>query len=231
MTQLIIAMIAFVGTHFLMSHPLRATMVKAIGAGGFRIAYSLVAVVTFIWIIRAFGRAPISDPLWPVGNGLLAVASALMLFGSILFAGSWFGNPALPYRPKAKEHAAAPARGAFAITRHPMMWSFAIWALVHLLVSPQPRVVVLTLGIAFMALVGSYGQDHKKKLLMGDAWADWTSRTSFMIFGNQLTRRTGWSTALPGWTAVIAGTAIWLIATWAHPILGAPAAGLWIWLD
>ena len=34
--MLILALIAFVGTHFLMSHPLRAGMVARFGAGGFQ---------------------------------------------------------------------------------------------------------------------------------------------------------------------------------------------------
>ena len=29
-------------------------------------------------------------------------------------------------------------RGVFAITRHPMMWGFALWALVHAIVNPTP---------------------------------------------------------------------------------------------
>lgn len=36
--SLIAASIAFVGTHFAMSHPLRASMVRLLGDGGFMIA-------------------------------------------------------------------------------------------------------------------------------------------------------------------------------------------------
>ena len=37
----------FVGLHFLMSHALRAPLVRAVGEGPFRGIYSLVALITF----------------------------------------------------------------------------------------------------------------------------------------------------------------------------------------
>ena len=43
--------IAFVGTHFLLSHPLRGPLVRAVGEGPFRGIYSLVALVTFAAMI------------------------------------------------------------------------------------------------------------------------------------------------------------------------------------
>lgn len=229
MGMLILALGAFLGTHFLLSHPLRAALVGATGPGGFLGVYSLVALGTFAWVIWAFGAAPVAPPLWISGDGTWALASGLMLVGAILFAGSLIGNPALPGPPD-RANTAQPARGVFAITRHPMMWGFALWALVHLLVSPQPKVVALTVAFGFLALAGSKGQDAKKAALMGDGWRDWASRTSFVPFGNQMAGRSGWNTAWPGLTVVLAGTALWLVATWLHPMLGAPVAGVWRWM-
>jgi uncharacterized membrane protein len=218
MLQLIIALIAFVGTHFLMSHSLRASMVQALGSNGFQIVYSLVSFATLGWAVYAFREASIGMPLWVAGDGLNILATLIMFVASVLLAGSFIGNPALP-QPGADKLAAQPARGVFAITRHPMMWSFALWSLAHVLVSPRPAVIILTGFIAFLALGGAAGQDHKKAKLMGDSWQDWVSRTSFML-----------KPAWPGRTALIGGTLIWLLATWAHPLAGAPTAGLWLWL-
>lgn len=227
--MLIVALTAFVGTHFLLSHAFRAPLVKALGANGFLGAYSLVALGTFAWVVQSFGAAPVTPPMWTAGDGAWALASFLMLVGSILFAGSLIGNPALPGPPD-RANTAKPARGVFAITRHPMMWGFALWALVHLLVSPQPKVVALTIAIGFLALVGSVGQDAKKAGLMGDGWRDWSSRTSFVPFGNQFAGKSSWSTAWPGLTVVLAGIVLWLLATYVHPLLGGPVAGVWRWM-
>ena len=57
MTMLIAASVAFVGTHFLMSHPLRAGLVKALGEAGFTIAYTIVSLLTFGWMIWAYPAA------------------------------------------------------------------------------------------------------------------------------------------------------------------------------
>jgi uncharacterized membrane protein len=228
MSELVLALVAFVGTHFLLSHPLRAALSARLGGSGFQILYTVVALATLFWVYVAYAAAPRGVDLWPVGEGLWAVATLLMLIASILLAGSLIGNPAMP-APGANKAARQPARGVFAITRHPMMWSFAIWALVHALVAPYTASLVLTGFIAFLALVGSLGQDRKKSVVMGESWRDWSSRTSFFPFANQFSGRTPWPTAWPGRTAVLGGFAIWLLATYLHLMLGGPLAGIWIW--
>ena len=44
--MLALASLAFVGTHFLMSHPLRAPMDSALGERGFAMAYTVVSLMT-----------------------------------------------------------------------------------------------------------------------------------------------------------------------------------------
>jgi uncharacterized membrane protein len=228
MPQLIIALSVFVGTHFLMSHPLRARMVAGLGANGFQIVYSVVSLTTFVWAILIYGQTINAPPLWAVGDGLWAVATLLMLVGSILFSGSIIGNPALPQPGAAALTKAAP-KGALAITRHPMMWGFASWALCHVLVSPQPKMIALSFALGFLAIAGSMGQDHKKAALMGADWQDWVSRTSFIPFAGQISGRISWAAAMPRRTVLLVGIALWLIATRFHPAFGAPLAGIWRW--
>ena len=228
MTELTLALIAFLGTHFAMSHPLRAPLVARIGTAAFQALYSLIAFVTLGWAAWAFWRAPTGAWLWQPGDGLWALATLLMFAASVLLVGSLIGNPALPL-PAGNALAAQPARGVFAITRHPMMWSFSLWSLSHVLVSPRPAVLLLSFAIAFLALVGAAGQDRKKQVLMGDAWRDWQARTAFVPFAGQLAKRIRWGIAWPGRTALVGGTLLWLAATWAHPWMGAPSAGLWRW--
>jgi uncharacterized membrane protein len=64
------AAIAFVGTHFLLSHPLRKPIVDAVGNAAFLGIYSVVAVATLAWMALAYRAAPAGAPLWPVGDGL-----------------------------------------------------------------------------------------------------------------------------------------------------------------
>lgn len=221
----------FVGTHFLLSHPWRAPLADRLGARGFQIVYSVIAIATFIMLIQAWRGVPGQPPIWAVGDGLWAAASALVLFASILFMGSMIGNPALP-QADTQAHAAASAapRGVFAITRHPMMWGFALWALAHMLVMPTPGQMLLSAIIAFLALAGSAGQDVKKARLMGDGWRHWQARTSFVPFAGQVAGRIGWADAMPSPHALLGGVVLWLAATWAHGALGYMVAGIWRWV-
>src|SRR5436309_3461373 len=96
---LLFSSIAFVGTHFLLSHPLRRPLVRAVGAGPFSGIYSLVALITFglmMYFYRIIGREP---PLWDAGEAGWIVASLLMWLGSILFVGSFIRSPALVGAP------------------------------------------------------------------------------------------------------------------------------------
>ncbi len=61
LVELVAANIAFVGSHFAMSHPLRAPMVKLLKDGGFSAVYSLVSAATLLWVYLAYTAAPSAD--------------------------------------------------------------------------------------------------------------------------------------------------------------------------
>ncbi len=221
MEQLALALVAFIGSHELLSHPLRKPIAGKIGEAAFQGVYSLVALATFVWVVLAFRAAP-ADFLWAAPPWVWAVASLVMLVAAILFAGSLLSpNPALPMQAGLLAGGPAP-QGVMRITRHPMMWSFALWAAVHLAVSGNSRAVLLAAGLGFLALFGARMQDRKKGQQLGAGWTAYEARTSFVPFGRGF--------ALPGWKATIGGLVIFLAATWAHPKLGAPVVGVWSYL-
>ena len=223
LAHLTAAALAFVGSHFALSHPLRAALVKRLGSGGFQAVYSLVALATFGWMVLAFGMVP-PQPVLPwdgTAAPLWIIVTLLMLAASVLLMGSFRGNPALP-APNAKSIARHHPKGVFKITRHPMMWSFALWSAAHVLVSPSARVIVLSSAVGFLALVGAHLQDRKKEVLMGSSWSIWERRTSYWP------RLSGFAAA--GAVPWLGGIALWLGATWAHGWLIAVPAGVWRWL-
>ena len=206
--------IAFLATHFLMSHPLRAPLVRVFGAKGFSAVYSLVAIILFglmIWSYSAIGR---ELQAWEPTEWAWGIGAVLMWIGSILFVGSFFGNPALP---GARGPRGGP-KGVFGITRHPMMWGFAFWAISHILVIAQPKAVIFYGAVLLLALVGSALQDRKKAGLMGETWHEWTGQTAFFPFMRGI--------ANPGAVALVGGTLLYLGVTWLHPI----PVGVWRWI-
>ena len=223
LVSLLAASVAFVGSHFALSHPLRAPLVGALGENGFRILYSLVALATFIWAATAFRSVGAGGtPLWDgMSDAIWIVVTIIMLVASVLLAGSFVRNPALP-DARASRNAALPVHGVFHVTRHPMMWSFALWAAAHVLVSPTPRQWIMAGAIGFLALAGAHMQDRKKRALMGDAWDDWQSRTSYWPRFGKLVQA--------GAIAWIGGLLIWLGATYGHIHANGMPAGIWRWV-
>ena len=220
LTPLIAASITFVGTHFALSHPLRASLVKALGPMGFMGLYSVVALASFGWMVLAFRAIGAGgSPLWDGSSAVAWMAASLLtLVALTLFLGAFRGNPALP-DPRAAALAEQPARGVFHVTRHPMMWGFALWALAHILVSPTPRSLVMVGSILFLALVGAHLQDRKKEVLMGASWASWESKTSYWPRWGQLGKA--------GAALWLVSLGLWLVLTWAHLALAYVPAGIW----
>jgi uncharacterized membrane protein len=222
-TQLALATLAFVGSHLLLSHPLRSALAARLGARGFLILYSLVALATFAWMIVAYRQGSDASALWIAPYQYWPFASLLMLFASILLAGSLVGNPA---HPGAARRAAAAPRGVYAITRHPMNWSFILWALVHASLSGSPRNLIVAGGILLLALFGSIGQDRKKERLLRDAWRDWEARTSFVPFAAAFAGKVRWRDTVPGVVAWVGGIVLWALATSYHAPLVSPLGDL-----
>jgi uncharacterized membrane protein len=218
--MLALASATFVGTHFLLSHPLRAPLIARLGEKGFAGLYTVVALATFAWMIKAYSPASAEAPqqLWDAGQAGWIVATLLMWLGSVLFLGSLRRNPAFP-RPGKKIEKIDDPNGVYSITRHPMMWGFALWALVHAIVNSTLASLILSATVAILALVGAAFQDAKKEALLGDLWRDWKSKTSFVPYGRGLRSADAF--------ALITGTILWLVATWAHGALGYRPAGIW----
>ena len=218
---------AFVGTHFILSHPLRRPLVAAMGSAPFLGLYSAVAFVTLGAVAWAYRAAPTTAPLWDVGDGLWALVTALMLVASVLLMGSLVGNPALP-NPTGIAEPPREARGVFAITRHPMLWAFTLWGLCHILIYPVAKNIAVAVSIIVLSLVGAAMQDRKKAALDPVGWPAWESRTSFWPFAAIAAGKA--RIGRLGMHAVAGGLVVWLAATWAHiPLSGWPA-GIWRWI-
>ncbi len=220
LVSLAAAAIALVGTHFALSHTLRAPLVATIGERGFMALYSVVALGCMAWMVFAFRAAPAAD-LGGSGTVGWIVATVLTLPALVLFAGSLRGNPALP-APDAAQAAQRTPTGVFAVTRHPMMWGFALWALSHLVLWWDRRTVIVAVAILVLALGGARLQDAKKARQLGTAWRAWEARTRYWPRWGRL--------AGAGWRLWLLAVAVWLAITWAHIHAAGIPAGIWRWL-
>jgi len=219
---LVVASATFV--HFLLSHPARAALVARMGEKGFLGLYSLVALATFGWMLWAYSAVEPGIFYWAPNDLIWATASLLTLIAAILFVGSFRGNPALP-DPDGdviRTLAAKVPTGVFRVTRHPMMWGFALLGISHMLIAPRADVFIFVGSIVFMALVGAYAQDRKKEGTLGEAWTKWERKTSFVPRLSQFAKIEP--------RVLLIGTLFWLLATWGHSLLGYAGAGIYRWL-
>ncbi len=221
LVSLIAASTALIGTHFALSHPLRAPLVGRLGERGFMALYSVVALGCLYWMSNAFRQAA---PASLGGSGLVGwiTASLLTLAAMVLLLGSFRANPALPAPGAERIAEHREPGGVFAVTRHPMMWGFALWAISHMILWWSWRTIVVAFAILLLALVGAHLQDRKKAALMGGAWKGWQARTSFWPRWAKLFSA--------GWMLWFAALLVWLGATWLHIMLGGIPAGAWRWL-
>jgi uncharacterized membrane protein len=218
MLQLALAIAAFVGLHFLLSaHPLRGRLIARLGEGPFRGLYSLLAAATLVWSAISYNRAPV-EPLWSVPAWLGHLPVALMPLAVLLFVGSLTQpNPTLAGRDRG---APAPAGGVLAITRHPMLWSFAIWAILHVLANGDLASLIFFGGLALLSIGGAAAIDaRKRRQWPAETWNSFAAATSFLPFAALLAGRARLRAGEIGWWRLLLAAALFAALLALHPTL------------
>jgi uncharacterized membrane protein len=172
----------FVGMHFVLSSlPVRKRLIARFKERGFGALYSLVAAFGLIGIVWHFRSVPyielFAPPRWTrwVPIFVMPVALLFMVLG--------FSTPG-PTTVRQEERAkdASTVRGIQAVTRHPALWGFALWALSHLTTNGELHVVLLATGILVLAIGGMFHIDARRRHALGDAWTTYAEKTSILPF-------------------------------------------------
>jgi len=216
-----VAVAAFVGSHFLLSHALRGWAVDNFGLKGFRVVYSVIALALLVVIIVAYHVSPHGPTLWSPDNLALQIAFAVIgYFAIALFVASLFGNPGLVGANLNGLSTRAPD-GVYLVSRHPMMFAIAIWCVMQVLIMPSARNAISCAGFIVLALAGARLQDIRNAAMSGREWTLWVSRTPFWP---NLGRIGGlgiiWLVAL----------APWLVVTWLETRVAFVPVGMWYFI-
>ena len=224
MTALIFASLAFMLVHLVPATGLRPWILKRIGEKAYLALFSLVSLLLLVVMARAYGGAAPAVPLWATGLALDVIIAAMMLGAFwLLVAANTERNPAAVGGGAVLEQSAVP-HGVFTITRHPLMVSIAVWAVLHLLANPDLPSLVLFGSLAITALAGSFAQDLRKEREIGVAWRRYRSHTSFMPFLAVAEGRTRLDVGDVTWWRAALAVALWLIFLAGHAAMfGAPA--------
>jgi uncharacterized membrane protein len=174
---LVLAAVAFVGGHFVLSGSrLRDRLVARLGENRFRAGFAVLALVTLILLIRAYGAAPY---VWLWGNPDWArwLAVAGMPVALILVVGGL--TPSNPTAAGAKADRFDPTHmGMLAVTRHPMMWGIGLFAILHLLANGDVASLILFGAVGGLALGGTLAIDAKTRRRAPALWDRLSTVTS-----------------------------------------------------
>jgi len=156
MLLLILAAMLWVGVHVgIAGTSLRGLIVARIGEKAFTIAFSLGSVVAIALLVSAW-KSTFAIPLWTPPAAVQWLAVVMMLPALILFAGSLTTR-----NPTAMGGEGAAAVGMIRVTRHPMLWSFALWAILHAASNGTASGLVFFGAFAVTALAGMPSIDAK----------------------------------------------------------------------
>lgn len=182
MAELIASLVVFVFTHAVPSLPgIRGRLIGLLGKPAYLILYSLLSLAVITWLVIAYARAPFVE-VWEFALWQRWVPVLIMPIACILLAGTFLcPNPFSISISKAEFDPTKP--GIVAITRHPLMWAFILWAGAHLIPNGDLASVILFGFLLVLSLAGPISLDAKAKRKLGDAeWAEQAKATSNIPF-------------------------------------------------
>ena len=216
--SLVAAAIVWVAVHIgVAGTRLRDLIVARVGEGPFRGLFVLASFAILGWLGWSFGAAGPVRVLWRAPQWLSVLMMLLMLPAMLMFVGSvTTPNPTAVTGARALD-AANPAMGVLRITRHPMLWAFALWGLVHLVVLGTLSGVILTGAIIVTALAGMPSLDAKVARRKRDRWLVFSAATSRLPFVAiaQGRNRLVWSEI--GWWRTLLAIVLWVALIALHP--------------
>jgi uncharacterized membrane protein len=223
----LIAAAAFLlASHFVPSSTgMRAALVTRLGERAYLGLYSVVALGAIVWLVAAWRRAPYVE-LWPTAGWLAVIPLLLMPVALIFLVGGVSGpNPTAVGAPDILG-APEPARGMVRITRHPVMWAIAVFALSHMVVNGDLASVIFFGSFAALALVGTTLIDRKYAARRGADWQRLAAITSNLPFAAIAAGRQRLVLAEIGWARFGAALLLYVVLLALHPwLFGASALG------
>ena len=208
--MLALASAAFLATHFVSSTPLRAALVAKIGEWPYRGLYSAVAFITLGWMVWAYTGAP-REPLF---SGFRQIPYGLMPIAFVLLVCGFGRNPTLVGADKLLK-SEEPARGMIRVTRHPIMWSFLLWAAAHILARGDVESLIFFGTFLLVAGIGTLAMDARKRA--NPDWTRFAAVTSHIPFVAvaQGRNRIAWREI--GWLRPLIGLAAFFAVLSFHP--------------
>jgi uncharacterized membrane protein len=180
---LALAFALFLATHGVPARPaVRRWLVGSLGERGYLLAYSLTSVVALALLIAAAGRAPHLE-LWTFEPWQMWAPGLAMPLVCLLIAFSVGAPNPLSFGGRSPEAFDPDRPGIVGVTRHPLLWALALWAMSHVVPNGDLAHVVVFGGFAGFALMGMIVIDRRLRRRMGEPeWHRLAARTAVTPF-------------------------------------------------
>ncbi len=226
MTVLLLAAVVWIGVHIgIAGTPrVRDRVVASIGDMPFRGLFSVLSIAAIVFLVRAWSTSP-TEPVWFTPDWLRWILVVAMLPAFLLFVASVSQpNPTMIGPPGV---AARPPRGMTRVTRHPMLWSFAIWAAVHVIANGDSASIVFFGAFLVTALAGMPSIDAKLARRDPATWQALSAATSIVPFAAIVAGRNRFVPREFGWLTLAIAVVGWFVMLLLHPLLFGTAPAAW----
>jgi uncharacterized membrane protein len=179
LTQFLAALALFLALHMVPAIPaIRARLVSTMGRRIYLVVYSLVSLLALAWLFHAafqLDYVPLWEPQpWQALVPIVLTPLAL----AFLIAGLISPNPVsiTLRRPELVSGAVT------TITRHPVLWGFALWAGSHLVPNGDLRSLLMFGALLAFAVLGMVMADRRARRRLGAGWSAIAGSTSIAPF-------------------------------------------------
>lgn len=194
---------------------LRAVLVRRFGEKAYRGGFTFASLASLWWLGHEYGRAPYVAlgqapailsyvPLVVVPVAFVFLAGVLTVRNPTALGGERFLDD-----PES-------ARGILRVTRHPFLWSVALWAFAHLVANADVSSLLFFGSLAVTALRGTVDIDRKRRRTNPEEFAAFVARTSNLPFAAIAARRNR-LVLREVWLPVVLGLSLALGAVALHP--------------
>ncbi|MCF1494483.1 NnrU family protein [Agrobacterium vitis] len=186
MGMFLLAFSIFLLLHIVPALPgIRVSLIAHIGRKTYLAVYSLLSIAILAWVFQtalAMDFVALWEPAaWQAHITLITAPIGLFL----VLAGLFSANPlSVTMRP------GADAPGAItAVTRHPVLWGFWLWAAGHMVPNGDLRSVMLFGSFALFAAAGIVMVERRSRKRLGDTWGQLSAGTAILPFAAIALRR------------------------------------------
>jgi len=221
--------VLFVGQHLgVTSTGLRVRLAEVLGERAYVATYSVVSIVIFVLLIRAYNATTPELLLWPTSDVLRLVPLVFVPLALLLVVGGLVARNPTALGVVLESGSEAPVEGVLKITRHPVQCGILIWSLTHMLANGDLPSLVFFGALALVSGVGMVLIDRRKQQVFGAGWAAFRGATSLTPFAAIVAGRQSFKLSDLGWLAPLLAAVVFLALWWGHVwVSGVPVGLVW----